>query len=342
MNNWNLIGHDWAANLLQRHLRDGQARHAYLFCGPQGVGRSALALRFAMAINCQQPPEQGLYCGECRSCRLISAMQHPDLTVLDVPPERTMIPMDAVLELQRSMALTPYEAKYRVGLLLNFDAASESAENALLKTLEEAPPRVILLLTASSPENLLPTIASRCEVLLLRPLPPHILQEHLQAGGLSQPDAHLLAHISGGRPGLALSLKDDPDRLAQRHTAIDDLMNLMSNNRRERISYAESEARGKDRAAVRESLKQLLLTWSSFWRDVMLACAGGKDGLPLTNVDVEDAVRMVAEHVSLSEARRQVGDMERAIARLDKINLQLQLESLVLNLPVMASSLDPN
>ena len=80
--NWNLVGHEWAVDMLKKHVIHGTMRHAYLFAGPPGLGRRTLALRFAQALNCQTPIEPGIPCGECRDCKQIASMQHADLTVI--------------------------------------------------------------------------------------------------------------------------------------------------------------------------------------------------------------------------------------------------------------------
>ena len=166
---WNLIGHEWAEKILRQHLISGDVHHAYLFTGAPGVGRRSLALEFARALNCANPPTPGEACGVCSICKHIALMQQADLHIVAPETNGGMIKVDQIRDLQRSLILTPYEAKYRIALLLNFQRANANAQNALLKTLEEAPRKVILLLTADSTESLLPTISSRCEILRLRP-----------------------------------------------------------------------------------------------------------------------------------------------------------------------------
>src|SRR5215213_7979457 len=82
-NNWNLVGHEWAVDMLKKHVINGTTRHAYLFAGPPGLGRRSLALRFAQALNCQTPVEAGIPCGQCRACKQIEAMQHADLSLIE-------------------------------------------------------------------------------------------------------------------------------------------------------------------------------------------------------------------------------------------------------------------
>src|SRR5919106_2272408 len=201
---WNLIGHEWAVDMLKKHVSTGTTRHAYLFAGPPGLGRRTLALRFAQALNCQMPVEAGIPCGECRDCKQIEAMQHADLTIVQADSEGGTLKVDQIREARRTLILKPYQSKYRVAIFLRFQEANDNAANALLKTLEEAPSYAVLILTADNPEQLLPTIVSRCEVLRLRPLQIEEVKKDLESRGVESGRAKLIAHISGGRFGYAL------------------------------------------------------------------------------------------------------------------------------------------
>jgi len=262
---WDLLGHEWAETLLRTHITNGDARHAYLFTGAPGVGRRSLALEFASALNCTQPPDPGGYCGQCRVCRQTARMQLPDLSVVTPETEGNIIKVGQVRELQRTLSLTPYEARYRVALLLNFQLANANAQNALLKTLEEAPPSVILLLTADAADSLLPTISSRCEILRLRPVPVEVLEEALvKRWNVAPGDARLYAHLSSGRPGLARQMAANPAMLEKRRGWLDEFLRLLPLNRRERFSAGENLARN------REQLRLVLQVWLSFTRDILL------------------------------------------------------------------------
>jgi DNA polymerase-3 subunit delta' len=324
--NWNLLGNEWAVDMLRKHVTHGATRHAYLFTGPSGLGRRTLALRFAQALNCTQRPQPGVPCGNCRDCRQIEAMSHPDLTIIQAENEGGTLKVEQVREARRSLSLTPYQSRYRVSIFLRFQEAKDSAANALLKTLEEAPSYAVLILTADNPEQLLPTIVSRCEVLRLRPVPIERLAEFLKAHGAADEKARLIAHISGGRPGHALRLLQDPSALSFRDEKLADLQSLLPAGRVDKFAYAEKLAKDRD------MMRSVLLLWLSFWRDVMLRSGGAST--PPDNIDRARDVESLAGSLDLSETRRVVSNLERALARLEaNVNPRLLAEVLLLDWP---------
>jgi len=324
--NWNLLGHEWAVDMLRQHIAREAVRHAYLFSGPPGLGRRTLALRFAQALNCPQPTAPGQPCGTCRDCKQIEAMQHPDLSVVQAETEGGTLKVDQVREVRRALSLKPYQAKYRVTLFLRFQEASEGAANALLKTLEEAPGHAILILTADNPEGLLPTITSRCEVLRLRPLQVEAIEAHLKSHGAETENAHLIAHVSSGRPGYALRLLDDETALEFRAERLADLAGLLASTRVQKFNYAEKLAKDK------EAMRQTLLVWLSYWRDVLLRISGA--AAPIANVDQNETIASLAKHLTLDETRRIVHNQEMALERLERnVNPRLLAEVLLLDLP---------
>jgi DNA polymerase III subunit delta' len=324
--NWNLIGNEWAVELLRQQIVHGTTRHAYLFAGPSGVGRRTLALRLAQALNCTQPIEPGIPCGQCRDCKQIEAMQHPDLTIVQADSEGGTLKVDQVREARRTLTLKPYQSKYRVTIFLRFQEANDSAANALLKILEEAPSYVLLVLTADHPEQLLPTIVSRCEVLRLRSLPLEAVESFLGERGANQDQARLIAHISGGRLGYALRLMQDPSALEFRTEKLSEAQSFITAARVDKFSYAEKLSKDKD------AMRNVLLLWLSYWRDVLL-CAGGS-AVPLANIDRTQEIESLAERVSMSEVRRMVSKLENSLSQLESnVNARLLTEVILLDWP---------
>ena len=323
---WNLIGNEWAIEMLKKHVTRDTTRHAYLFTGPPGLGRRTLALRFAQALNCPTPVEPGIPCGQCRDCRQIAAMQHADLSVIQADTEGGTLKVDQIREARRALVLKPYQAKYRVALFLRFQEANDNAANALLKTLEEAPSYAVLILTADNPEQLLPTIVSRCEVIRLRPLRVEEVQSELETRGLETRDAKLIAHLSGGRFGYALRLLEDESILGRREERLNDLQSLISATRVEKFAYADKLSKDK------ETMRQAIMIWLSYWRDVMLRTAHAET--PLVNVDRNVEIEDLAQRLDLSVARRVVSGLEDVLEKMERnVNSRLLAEVLLLDLP---------
>src|SRR5512145_1487599 len=118
--NWNLVGHEWAVDMLKKHVTHGTMRHAYLFAGPPGVGRRTLALRFAQALNCRTPIEPGVPCKQCRECRQIESMQHADLHIVQAVDDEGKariggtLKVDQIRDVRRLLTYKPYQSNFRV------------------------------------------------------------------------------------------------------------------------------------------------------------------------------------------------------------------------------------
>ena len=179
---WPIIGHQWAIELLDHGIQTHKLSHAYLFVGPNQVGKRTLGKALAQAILCT---EDQAPCGTCRSCQLIERGRHPDVQVVASDGDR--IKIEAIREMQHLVALSPVEGPYRIILIPDFDRATTSAANALLKTLEEPPSTVVLVLTATNVEALLPTIVSRCQIVPLRLLPGAEIRAALISRGIPGP-----------------------------------------------------------------------------------------------------------------------------------------------------------
>src|SRR5512135_1121975 len=114
--NWGIRGNEWAVEMLRQQIVQDSIRHAYLFCGPPGVGRRTLALRFIQALNCPNPPAPGEACGTCRTCQQIERMEYASLEVVEMLAEKTELTVSQVRAVRRSLSYTPYQGKYRTVL----------------------------------------------------------------------------------------------------------------------------------------------------------------------------------------------------------------------------------
>jgi DNA polymerase-3 subunit delta' len=317
-----VIGHQWAIDLLRRQQAGGHVPQSLLLTGLPNVGKSTLARYIAQTLNCQEAAKP---CGQCRSCRKITSGNHPDVRIFD---DDQSLKIDQIRELQRELSLSPHESRYRVALLCDFERTTISAANALLKTLEEPAEPVVIILTATEPGKLLPTIVSRCQMLALRPLSRQTLFEALQTRWQAPPDqAELLAQLAAGRLGWAVRALQDQDFLARREHHLGELIELLQLNRAERLAYAQQHSR--DPGAV----KELLALWLTVWRDLLLLCSGSQ--AMIINLDWQEKLRSLAPHLNLVQARDMVSGLRRALINLDhNVNPRLNLEVVLLKLPM--------
>lgn len=331
MNSWNIIGHDWAVELLQKQINNQNMRHAYLITGPDGVGRRTLAIRFAQALSCEKPVSPAVPCLECKSCKQLESGKHFDLLSISrlVDEEKTGIGVKQVREIGKYITRRPYAGDWKFIIFQNFEVASSNAQNALLKTLEEAPEYVILLLTVGNIEQLLPTTVSRCEIIHLRPLKMEEMVRFLSSTLNLTTDINLLAHLSDGSPGHAIDLcAEENSYLGFRTEKLNDLKQLLLVGVRERIRFSEKIVKDKEKFIF------TLNIWLSFWRDVFNKSAGSN--VEITNIDRKDEIEFLAGKVNMGQARKIIRDLENAISRLDRnVNARLVSEVTLMDWPYM-------
>ena len=247
-----LIGQDGPRGVLERILVSGRIPHAILFHGPEGIGKGAIAAAFSASLLCERP-NGGAACGACPACRKAGHGNHPDLMVVTRLPKakkgdtttndededsaedaasasgkgdlKRQITIDQIRDLNEHATYAPREGARRVFVVDPADAMNAASQNALLKTLEEPPGRAVLLLVASRPHLLLPTIRSRCFQIGFGAMHPASLAAALEKRGMPRDEARSRAALSEGRPGRALTL-DLAARRAHRDEALARLVAL--------------------------------------------------------------------------------------------------------------------
>jgi DNA polymerase-3 subunit delta' len=323
---WPVIGHEWAVLSLDRAVSDDRPAHAYLISGPPHIGKATLARSLALALNCRST-HSARPCGQCRSCQLIHAGKHPDVQLIE--PDGARVKIDQVRALQHDLALRPVEGRYRVAIFDQFEVATTEAQNALLKTLEEPPDYVVLIVLASDPELLLPTIVSRCQQVPLRPLTIAQVREALiKTWNVEAGHANLLAHLSGGRLGWAVNAASNPAIMLARTKYLDDLQTLLKADRVARFAYAEDLTRKSDLA------RDAIDLWRTWWRDVLLISSGS--AAELINIDRAEQILALAQHVDLNQVKAAADACGRALWQMDRnVTARLVVEVLLLDFPVV-------
>ncbi len=323
MAQWPIVGHEWAVTLLEQSITHRRLSHAYLFTGPAQVGKATLARAFAQALCCERADEKP--CGACRTCQRIAQGRYPDVQYIQ--PARNALQIDQVRALQADAALSPLEGRYRIFIVREIEQATLPAANAFLKTLEEPPPQVILLLTSALRDRVLPTVISRCQVVGLRPLPLEQVRSALETRwGVDGERAALLARLSSGRLGWAVAAHADAELWSARARLLDELLSLSEESWLGRLAYSEQLSRHPD------TLDLALGLWTTWWRDVILV----QRGLPDTIVNVDRRVQLVqqAELYRPEQAEGALTDLVQTARRLKaNVNVRLALDVLALRMP---------
>ncbi|MFQ3651869.1 MAG: DNA polymerase III subunit delta' [Gemmataceae bacterium] len=203
-----LKGHDTILAGFRRVVARGRLAHAYLFVGPEGVGKKTFARELARALLCDRPTEPLTACGNCVSCALVEADTHPDLTLARRPEDKHEFPVEQMRALLANFALKPARSRGRIIIVDEADDFNEESSNAFLKTLEEPPPGSLLILVGFSPERQLPTIVSRCQVVRFAPLADDLVRDLLRQAEVEEHLLNRLVRLAGGSPGRALALSD--------------------------------------------------------------------------------------------------------------------------------------
>ncbi len=319
-----VIGHAWARRQLSTALGDGRLAQSHLFVGPVGVGKATLARALAAEALAGRARDGA------RARMLALNGKHPDLAWL--APDEGSIKVETARELLHSLSLSPVEGGARVAVIEDAQAMTESAKNAILKTLEEPNQSVVIILIAPNVDGVLPTIASRCQIMSLRPVAAREIERVLSARGASPERASLLARLSRGRPGWAITALADDDSIALRSQRLRDLVRLLDASRTERLLYAEKLGRPDD-----DGREATLEAWQALWRDVARASAAG-DASTFRNSDFADVIQGLARRIGAGGAFEAARDVRLALKRLQQnARPQLVLDALMLTMPRLAA-----
>lgn len=289
---WSVVrGQPLAIRMLRQAVAAKKVAHAYLFVGPQGVGKRLTARELAKSLTCLQPQPDGSACDTCRSCRKVAAEPpvHPDLLLVE--PEGRFIRTEQMRSLQAEIYARPTEGRARIAIIDGAERLNVESGNRVLKVLEEPPPYATFILLTHNIAGILPTIISRCQVINFPPLATDDVSQILQEkAGLPMADAHLFASLSGGSVGLALDLANNPEVLERRNEALDLLLGLAEMDDVALLGKAEAYEKQK------ESLEQQLEMLTVWLRDALLLSQGAPEHLVINADRLSEARRLAIRY----------------------------------------------
>ncbi len=270
-----IIGQEKIKTLLEKTIKDKRIPKAYLFYGPEGTGKDAMAVEFGKAINCSSV--ENIPCEECKNCRLIGQLFHPDLKFVFAAPaklkeedfikhlkekannyyirsaysETAGILIDQIRELKKIASMKLYMGKHRIFIISEADRLTTEAGNSLLKLLEEPPEHLILVLTTVRLDKLLPTIISRCQGIKFSPLSEKSIAVKLGETGIETERAKVTARLAMGNYRKALTMQEDDFQLI-REQAWKLLLSAQSDDDIKKLDLISEISAGKDRGQIKE------------------------------------------------------------------------------------------
>lgn len=314
----NIRGHDRIIQQFRTALSRGRLASTFLFVGPAGIGKRMFAEKLGQSLLCDTRPEVALDpCGACAACRQVAGGTHPDVHVVERPPQANNLPLELFIGddehrmragLCYELSLKPYSGRRRIGIIDDADLlglGNRESANALLKTLEEPPPKSVLILIGTSQQRQLPTIRSRCQMIRFDPLAEQDVAELLLTTGVCS-DGELAAKAASmSRGSLERAQRWCDAAILEFH---ENLLGQLSMQEFDQAALSKAiqqfvEAAGKEAPAKRARMREVVQMAADFYREQMhaLAAATG-DAEPAANCQelCLDALAHVDANVNLT------------------------------------------
>lgn len=316
-----VVGHQKQLAILRSALISQRLHHAYLFVGPEGVGKRTVAVAYAKAIHCRQRSDD--FCDRCENCQRISDGNHPDVRIIELLADKKEISIQQIRDLERELNYRSFTGKQKIMIIDPATSMNLSAQNALLKTLEEPPPNTLIILIATNGGGLLPTVRSRCMRLSFAPLPRREVAIYLQTKhGRASADAEFLAAMSMGSIGAALDM-EETELVKKRQDWASKLSALKSSD------YQSAMATAEALAASREETLEFLKWAESWYRDLLLYRVTHATD-ELVNLDMAGQIEQQAAAVGVEQSRSAIAaTADAAVCIQRNLNRRMVLEKLL-------------
>ncbi len=264
-----IIGHSNIWQFFKKTAEKGKVSHAYLFLGPDKVGKKTFAKKVVELLNCQEDDFSKRPCGVCDSCRMIKNKAHPDFTLIE--PEKKEIKISQIRKLSWNLSLQSNISSYKTAIIDDAHSMNREAQSALLKTLEEPRGKTVIILVTAWPKLMLPTIVSRTERIRFSPVSKEKMIGYLDERKVSEKKKEELLSLYLGKPGEVINFLDNPEELEKRNKRIQELTSLINSPLAERFKYA------KEKTKDYKELNEILNIWLEYFRDKMIKAINKDD-----------------------------------------------------------------
>ena len=336
--NWEIIGHQKISEFLQKSLDNNKISHAYLLAGPEHIGKSLMAKKFIATVLCSdyhrnaKIQAEKLPCGQCIFCTQLAKGIHPDVYFLRKEEEKKNISVEQVREMQKFLSLTSFLNSYKIALIENAEEMSESAQNALLKVLEEPTKNTLIILLCPDSNQLLSTIVSRCQLLKFYPVCQDDIFHYLISLGANREQARLYSTLANGQIGLAINFFKNPELFTAYLGQAELFLSNFTLNLVQKFGNLDSMLHDfKDNIEKNSYLLEELKLWESILRDILM-CQQGLTVF-LANLHFQNSLEKIASKYStlgIISFLNQLKQMRKNMT-YNNINPRLAVENLVLN-----------
>ncbi len=318
-----IVGHNRIINFLKISIKNNKLAHAYIFEGRSGIGKGLTALEFVKAIVCKENIDDG--CDNCPSCIKINTENHPDINTIE--PNGNNIKNKQIEEFQNDILIKPYESDKKIFIIKAADTMTTSAQNRLLKVLEEPPSYGIIILITENSYGLLPTIRSRCQKIKFNRIPGELIQKYLlNKYDMSTKEAQILTTFSDGSLERAVDLYESQEFKDRRMTIIDITDSILKGDK---LKLIDSVTFFEDNKEHIEELLDLLIIW---FRDMLLLKETNEEN-KLFNIDYIDKLKAQLKLIEEIQILNIINIIEETRKNINSnVNYGLCIETMLLNI----------
>lgn len=290
-----IIGQKDVKRILREGISGDRVGHAYLFYGADGIGRKTVAREFSELIMCTNPDSKGDRCGRCEACVLNHALTNPDYVFVDIPPKKNTIGVDTIRQIQEDMYTAPLYSRKKVYVINRAEKMTSEAQNALLKTLEEPPSYVVIILICSNISLMLDTVKSRVTRIDFARYTNDEIADALRDKAVSPEELSVICAYADGLIGRAKSYFEDAEADEIRNSLFRLIENICTGRTLARVEAANYVIREESRKEF------VFFTLMSFYRDIAMSCRYGKR-VPLQNVKESGKIAEIGKKIGFYKA----------------------------------------
>lgn len=330
--NWPIIGHKKIVQFLQKSIETGKIAHAYLFYGPENMGKKTTAKFFSQTLICEKNKggvvnevNVKIPCGECQNCQNFLKDIHPDVVWVRKNEENKNISIDQIRDLKEKIGLSSFTNSYKIIIIVNAEEMSVEAANSFLKILEEPPKKSIIILLANNLKNIPETILSRCQLLKFSLVAKCEIADYLKKEyHLSIKDSEEIAALALGHPGQAIKFLENKKFLEEYLVRQKKLIKIIESGLNERLKISAEIAK-------EDGINKIIAGWKNLIRDLILLKTN--NGNLVVNLSFQNELKKLAEKFSFSQLYKIEKELDNLNFYLNQnINLRLALDNFVINI----------